>query len=101
MKKIVYIPTKVEDELPEVERGDTKETVFAISDCNSKFIANTIRFGGLSDDSDYPDFAVIWLKKQEMIVFTPDEFDKFTEIIAKELNIDYEKISEIIKKYKI
>lgn len=84
-KQTVYIPVKVEDELPEIENTDIKDNVFAITNNNYKFIAETIRVNGkLQNEHDYPSYANEWLKECQLIIFTPEEYNQHIQEIIKQ-----------------
>lgn len=80
LKQTVYLPVKIEDELPDLSENN----VFALED-NYKFIASIIENGSkIRDEHDYPTYAKEWLKPQEGYFFKPEQLNKYTANVIKQ-----------------
>jgi len=80
-KQTVYLPVKVEDELPEKE-------VICINISNDLLVGNIYKIDDdefqCEDEHQILAQVAYWLKPQEVFVFTPEQLNEYTANIIKQ-----------------
>ena len=84
IKQLVYLPTKVEDELPEIGRA-TFTFNEEIDTCS--FLANDGSFKEWYQHFEHK--PTHWLKPQEAFVFTPEQLNEYTQKVIKQASVEF------------
>jgi len=76
LKQTVYLPVKVEDEIPELDG------YYRTQEEGTSYLHNGNWFN--NDLLEKPRYPIHWLKEQESFVFTPEELNEYTANVIKQ-----------------
>lgn len=78
-RQIIYLPVKVEDELPEKE-------VVCVNISNDLLVGNIYNIGDneFQCEDEYQILAQVWLKPKEAFAFTPEQLNEYTANVIRQ-----------------